>query len=72
MVLIGNGFTKESVGFLETHLSRANLKNLDLNFYSNKLGAEGAQIVGKSILSQKSLKELSLDFYFNNITEFGA
>jgi hypothetical protein len=40
--LIGNGLTKESVGFLETHLSRVNLKNLDLNFYSNKLGSEGA------------------------------
>ena len=42
LVLIGNSLTKESVGYLETHLSRANLTNLDLNFYSNKLGAEGA------------------------------
>ena len=68
LVLIGNGLKKESIGHLEAHLSRVNLKALDLNFYSNKLGTEGAEIVAKSILSQKQLKDLSLDFYFNNIT----
>lgn len=72
LVLIGNSLTENSIGFLETHLSRANLKKLDLNFYSNKLGAAGAEIVSKSILSQKNLDQLSLDFYFNNITEVGT
>lgn len=42
LILIGNGLTKDSVGYLETHLSRANLKSLDLNFYANKLGIQGA------------------------------
>ena len=38
LVLIGNSLSNNSLGFLKTHLSRANLKELDLNFYANKLG----------------------------------
>jgi hypothetical protein len=40
--LLGNGLTEKSLEYLEAHLGRANLKGLDLNFYANKLGAEGA------------------------------
>jgi hypothetical protein len=72
LVLIGNSLTHQSLGFLKTHLSRAQLKVLDLNFYANKIGVEGAEIVAESILSQKKLDELYLDFYFNNITENGT
>jgi len=72
LVLIGNSLTDKSLGFLNTHLSRAHLQHLDLNFYANKLGVDGANIVAESILTQKSLKELGLDFYFNNITENGT
>jgi hypothetical protein len=49
-----------------------NLADLDLNFYSNKLGEKGALDVANAISTQKSLKSLSLDFYFNNITETGT
>lgn len=56
LVLIGNSLTHESLGFLKTHLSRADLKSLDLNLYANKIGVEGAEIVSDSILSQKHLK----------------
>lgn len=72
LVLIGNGLTAKSLGFLETHLQRANLKALDLNLYANKIGAEGAEIVAKAIKSQKNLDALGLDLYFNNITEVGT
>lgn len=72
MVLIGNGLTAKSLGFLETHLQRANLKTLDLNLYANKIGAEGAEIVAKAIKSQKNLNTLGLDLYFNNVTEVGT
>lgn len=58
--------------YLETHLSRANLKHLELNFYANKLGAEGAKIVSQAIKSQKNLSSLAVDFYFNNITTVGT
>lgn len=70
--MIGNSLTVNSIGYLETHLSRANLKSLDLNFYANKLGAEGAELVAKALKTQKNLNELSLDLYFNNITEAGT
>lgn len=56
LILIGNGLTDKSVGFLKTHLSRSNLKDLDLNFYANKLGVDGAEIVSQALLSQKGLK----------------
>ena len=72
LVLIGNDLTNNSLGYLKTHLSRANLKELDLNFYANKLGAEGAETIADAILSQKNLDELSLDVYFNNVTEIGT
>ena len=72
MILIGNELTNNSLEYLKTHLSRANLKELDLNFYANKLGAEGAEIIADAILSQKTLNDLSLDLYFNNITEVGT
>lgn len=72
LVLIGNGLTAGSIGYLETHLSRANLKSLDLNFYANKLGPSGAELVAKSLKTQKHLKQLSVDLYFNNITEVGT
>jgi hypothetical protein len=72
LVLIGNGLTVGSIGYLETHLARANLKSLDLNFYANKLGAEGAGLVAKALRTQKSLNQLNVDFYFNNITEVGT
>jgi len=42
LVLIGNSLTNNSLGYLKTHLSRAHLSELDLNFYANKLGVEGA------------------------------
>ena len=71
-MLIGNGLTAKSLGFLETHLQRASLKALDLNLYANKIGAEGAEIVAKAIKSQKHLDTLGLDLYFNNITEVGT
>jgi hypothetical protein len=70
--LIGNGLSEKSLEYLETHLSRANLKRLDLNFYANKLGAEGAELVSKSLLTQKNLDYLGVDLYFNNITEVGT
>ena len=53
LVTIGNSLTNNSIGFLKTHLSRAHLKELDLNFYANKLGIEGAQIVADALLTQK-------------------
>ena len=71
-MLIGNGLTAKSLGFLETHLQRASLKALDLNLYANKIRAEGAEIVAKAIKSQKHLDTLGLDLYFNNITEVGT
>lgn len=67
-MLIGNGLTAGALGFLETHLARANLKDLDLNLYANKIGADGAQIVAKALRTQKNLEELNVDLYFNNIT----
>jgi hypothetical protein len=70
--LIGNGFSVQAFEYLETHLSRANLKSLELNLYSNKIGAEGAEIVSKALKTQKNLNYLSLDLYFNNITEVGT
>jgi len=45
---------------------------LDLNLYANKIGAEGALIVGDAIKTQTNLSYLSLDVYFNNITEIGT
>jgi hypothetical protein len=42
LVLIGNSLSAKSLAYIETHLSRATLKNLDLNLYANKIGAEGA------------------------------
>jgi hypothetical protein len=72
LVLIGNHITNSSLGYLKTHLSRANLKELELNFYANKLGAEGAEIIADAIETQKELRVLSLDLYFNNITEVGT
>lgn len=72
LVLIGNSLSVKSLQYLETHLSRANLKNLDLNFYANKLGPEGAEIVAKALRTQTRLDSLSLDLYFNNITEVGT
>lgn len=45
---------------------------MELNFYANKLGEEGAKIISEAILSQKALNELTLDLYFNNITETGT
>jgi hypothetical protein len=42
IILIGNGLSAKAFGFLETHLSRAHLKHLNLNLYSNKIGADGA------------------------------
>lgn len=68
MVLIGNSLTNNSLGFLKTHLSRAHLSDLELNFYANKLGIDGAQVVADALLTQKKLKQLSVDLYFNNIT----
>lgn len=55
LILMGNGLTQKSLGYLETHLSRANLKSLDLNLYANKLGIEGAAIVAKALTTQKNL-----------------
>lgn len=72
IVLIGNSLSNNSLGFLKTHLSRANLKELDLNFYANKLGIEGAQLVADALLTQKSLTTLGVDLYFNNITSVGT
>ena len=72
LVLIGNSLTSSSIGFLKTHLSRANLSELELNFYANKLGVEGAEIIAESLLTQRKLKQLSVDLYFNNITENGT
>jgi len=45
---------------------------MDLNLYANKIGAEGALIVGDAIKTQTNLSYLSLDVYFNNITEIGT
>jgi hypothetical protein len=70
--LIGNSLTNNSLGFLKTHLDRAVLKELDLNFYANKLGIEGAELVANAIKKQTLLTDLSIDMYFNNITEVGA
>lgn len=70
--LLGNGLSEKSLEYLETHLGRANLKRLELNFYANKLGAEGAELVSKSLLTQKNLDYLGVDLYFNNITEVGT
>ena len=42
IVLIGNSLSAKSLLYLEAHLSRANLNSLDLNFYANKIGVEGA------------------------------
>ena len=72
MILIGNGLSNKSLGYLETHLSRANLKALDLNFYANKIGAEGAAIIAKAIRTQTNLESLNVDLYFNNITAVGT
>lgn len=70
--MIGNSANSTALDYLETHLSRANLKNLDLNFYANKLGPEGAESISKAIKTQRHLESLSLDLYFNNITEVGT
>lgn len=68
LVVIGNSLTNNSLGYLKTHLSRAHLSDLELNFYANKLGIEGAEIIADALLTQKNLKALSVDLYFNNIT----
>jgi hypothetical protein len=39
LVLIGNSIKAGALGHLEAHLSRANLKTLDLNLYANNIGA---------------------------------
>ncbi len=70
--LLGNSLTEKSIEYLNTHLGRANLKRLDLNFYANKLGAAGAERVSKALLTQTNLEYLSLDLYLNNITEVGT
>lgn len=72
LVLIGNSLTSESLGYLKTHLSRANLKELDLNLYANKIGPEGSLLVAEALKTQKNLNWLSVDVYFNNITEIGT
>jgi hypothetical protein len=72
LVLIGNGLSANSLGYLETHISRANIKDLEINLYANKIGADGAQLLAKAIKTQKNLENLSLDLYFNNITEIGT
>ena len=56
LVLIGNSLTNSSLGFLKSHLSRANLTDLDLNFYANKLGVSGAETVADALLTQRNLK----------------
>jgi hypothetical protein len=72
LVLIGNSLSAKALDHLETHLSRAHLKNLDVNLYANKIGAEGAFLVAKALKTQKQLNHLSVDLYFNNITEVGT
>jgi len=43
LILIGNELNKDSIANLESHLSQfKSLNDLHLNFYANKLGAEGA------------------------------
>ena len=56
--------------FLTT--SKATFKRVNLNLFSNKLGAEGVKPVAEGIEQLSSVEALDLDFYFNNLTETGA
>ena len=45
-ILIGNELDKSAIANLSDHLSQLkSLNDLHLNFYANKLGAEGAEIL---------------------------
>jgi hypothetical protein len=66
--LIGNEITKDGLVNLPDYLTKVELNELHLNFYANKLGIPGAEIVSNAIKSQQKLQTLALDLYFNNIT----
>lgn len=68
LILIGNEITKDGLVNLPDYLTKVELNELHLNFYANKLGIPGAEIVSNAIKNQQKLQTLALDLYFNNIT----